>query len=78
MKYSVIKILSLNAGGLGNKSKNPEFVETISNYDIVCIQETHFDACLPLKTRHNARIKSGEIAILVKEHLFDRIKILKK
>ena len=48
---------------------NPEFEETISKYDIVCIQETRFDAydtldkfhfkCLPLITRNNAKIRSG-------------------
>ena len=47
----------------------------------------HFDACdtldklhfkcLTLMTRNNAKIRSGEIAVLVKEHLFDYIKIVK-
>ena len=87
VKYSEIKILSLNTGGLRSKVHNPEFEETIYNYDIVCIQETRFDAfdsldvsgfkCLPLMTRTNAKIRSGGIAILVKEHLIDKIKILK-
>ena len=87
IKYSEIKILSLNTGGLRSKVHNPEFEETIYNYDIVCIRETRFDSfdsldmlgfkCLPLMTRTNAKIRSGGIAILVKEHLFDKIKILK-
>ena len=34
-----IKILSLNTGGLRSKVNNTEFEETISNYDIVYIQE---------------------------------------
>ena len=36
-----------------------------------------FFKCLPLMTRTNAKIRSGGIANLVKEHLFDKIKILK-
>ena len=57
------------------------------NYDIACIQITRFDIfdsldrfgfeCLPLMTRTNAKIRSGRIAILKKEHLIDKIKILK-
>ena len=53
----------------------------------MCIQETRLDEydtldklhfkCLPLMTRNNAKIRSGGIAILVKEHLFDYIKIVK-
>ena len=91
VKYSEIKILSLNTGGLRSKVHNPEFEEAIyiRNYDIVCIQETRFDTfdlldvlgfkCLPLMTTcsTNAKIRSGGIAILVKEHLVDKIKILK-
>ena len=87
VKYPEIIILSLNTGGLRSKVHNPEFEETIYNYDIVCIQETQFDSfdlldvlgfkCLPLMTRTNAKIRSGGIAILVKEHLFDQIKTLK-
>ena len=88
VKYSELKILSLNAGGLRSKIHNPEFEETIQNYDIVCIQETRFDLfdtidvsgfkCLPFKTRTCAKIRSGGIAILVKEHLIDKVKIKKK
>ena len=44
MIYSEIMILSLNAGGLRKRLNTPEWEETISSYDIVCIQETHFDA----------------------------------
>ena len=79
-------ILSLNAGGLRKRLNTPEWEETISSYDIVCIQETHFDAfdsldipgfkCLPLITRNNAKVRSGGLAILVREHLYDSIKIL--
>ena len=55
------------------------------SYDLVCIQETHFDSYdsldIPvfkcLMTSNNAKVKSGGIAILVKEHLFDSVKILK-
>ena len=80
-------ILSLNAGGLRKRLNTPEWEETISSYNIVCIQETHFDAydsldilgfkCLPLITRNNAKVRSGGLAILVREHLYDSIKILK-
>ena len=87
MIYSEIMILSLNAGGLRKRLNTPEWEETISSYDIVCIQETHFDAfdsldipgfkCLPLITRNNAKVRSGGLAILVREHLYDSIKILK-
>ena len=80
-------ILSLNAGGLRKRLNTPEWEETTSSYDIVCIQETHFDAydsldslgfkCLPLITRNNAKVRSGGLAILVREHLYDSIKILK-
>ena len=85
--YSEIMILSLNAGGLRKRLNTPEWEETISSYDIVCIQETHFDVydsldilgfkCSPLITRNNAKVRSGGLAILVREHLYDSIKILK-
>ena len=41
--YLEIMILSLNGGGLRKRLNTPEWEETISSYDIVCIQETHFD-----------------------------------
>ena len=87
LQYSELKGLSLNVGGLRCRMKNPEFHETVCDYDIVCLQETRFckfDSldwigykCLPLMTRSNVRYRSGGIAILVKDHLFDYIKITK-
>ena len=102
VEYSEIKILSLNEAGVlesrgrgrrerrervRNKLNTPEWEETILPYDIVCVQETHFDAydsldvqgfkCLPLMTRNDAKAKSGGIAILVREYLYDSVKVLK-
>ena len=69
IQYSEIKILSINVGGLRNKPNTPEWEETILKYDVVYVQETHFDAydsldlqgfkCLSLMTRNNAKVKSG-------------------
>ena len=68
--YSEIKKLFLNASGLRCKLYNPEWEETDMSYDIVCIQETHFDAfdsidmqgfkCLTLMNRGSTKIKLGE------------------
>ena len=37
----------------------------------------HFDAYDSLMTRYNAKVRSGGIAILVKEHLNESVKVLK-
>lgn len=38
-----IKVLSLNVCGLASKLGNPDFVEFISLYDVICLTETKID-----------------------------------
>ena len=67
--------------------ESPDFENFIITYDIVCIKETHFDnfdsisingfKLLPTMVRRNAKSRSGGIAILVRESIFDSIKVVK-
>ena len=78
-----LRILSINVGGLHTKKENPDFENFISSYDIICIQETHFDIydsisingykLLPTMVRCNVGSKSGGIAVLVRDSIFDTI-----
>lgn len=80
-------ILSINVGGLNNKIQSPDFENFINKYDIICIQETHFDVhdsislngfkCLPTMVRVDARYRSGGIAILVRDSIYDTVQIVK-
>lgn len=80
-------ILSINVGGLVNRIQSPDFEEFINKYDIICIQETHFDAydsihingytCLPTIVRVDAKYRSGGIAILVRNSIYDTVQIVK-
>ena len=73
-------------GGLRSKVESPDFENFIITYDIVCIIETHFDIfdsisingfkLLPTMVRRNAKSRSGGIAILVRESIFDSIKVV--
>lgn len=82
-----IQILSINVGGLQRRLQGPDFEDFIQNYSLICIQETHFDGfdsiniegftALPLMIRKRARNRSGGIAILVKDNMLDKVKILK-
>ena len=38
-----LKIVTINVGGLKSKVKYPEFQEFVSDYDIICVTETHLD-----------------------------------
>ena len=81
-----LRILSINVGGLNTKKENPDFENFISSYDIVRIQETHFDIydsvsingykLLPTMVRRNVGSKSGGIAVLVRDSIFDTIKVI--
>ena len=80
-------ILSINVGGLRNKLYGPDFEDFIKHYSVICIQETHFDRFdnidipgfqpLPFMNRDRARIRSGGIAVLVKDEVFDKVTVLK-
>lgn len=84
--YQLLKILSLSVGWLLNKSESPDFDNFISLYDIVCIQESHFDIddpvsfrvfkLLPTMVRSCAKNSSGGIAILVRDKIFDTIEVV--
>ena len=81
-----LRILSINVGGLRNKMESPDLETFIINYEIVCIQRAHFDVydsisindykLLPIMVRCNARSRSGGIAVLVRETIFDTIKVV--
>lgn len=40
---SYARIVSINVCGLASKLRNPEFVDVISKYDIICLTETKTD-----------------------------------
>ena len=81
-----LKILSINMGGLNNKAISPEFTNLIHKHDIICIQESHFDrydaisvegfTLLPTMVRAEAKCRSGGIAILVRDNIFDSVDIV--
>lgn len=66
--------------------KNPDFEEAFHSHDIVYIQDTEFDKfdsidllgpkCLPILNKRNAKVRSGGIAILFKELLYNSITVL--
>ena len=71
-----------------NRSFNPkpDFENFINKYDIICIQETHIDAhdsislngfkCLPNMVTVDARYRSGGIAILDRDSIYDTVQIV--
>ena len=85
--FQSLRILSINVGGLRSKVESPDFENFIITYDIVCIIETHFDIfdsisingfkLLPTMVRRNAKSGSAGIAILVRESIYDSIKVVK-
>ena len=78
--YDKLRILSLNVCGLVSKLKNPDFVEFITAYDIICLTETKLDqydevdilegfTLLSTVNREFCKAKSGGICIFVRENL---------
>ena len=71
-----MKIGSLNVSGLKRRFNIPEFLETINQYDILCISETHIDShdlvdipdhvFISLPRSKDYRRKSGGIGIYVR------------
>ena len=80
-----LNFLALNVCGLVSKINNPDFIEFISLYDIICLTETKIDQydevaidgfkLLPSVIRQNCLAKSGGICIFVKEHLCKYIQV---
>lgn len=80
-----VKILSLNACGLVSKLCNPDFIEFISLYDIVCLTETKLDQyddinvegfiLLPRVVRQNCKSRSWGICVLVRDCFCKYVKI---
>ena len=71
-----LKILSLNVCGLVSKLHNPDFVEFLSLYDIICLTETKIDKIddvvlegyelLPPICRSQCKVRSGGICVFVR------------
>ena len=84
---NILSFLSINVGGLNNKIHSPDFENFINKYDFICSQETHFDAydsinmegftCFPPMVRTRAKYKSGGIAILVNNRIYDTVNNVK-
>ena len=83
-----ISIYSVNVCGLKSKLFNPDFLETVSSYDILCFTETKTDkadiplieipgfVCFP-KNRTDLSIrKSGGVAIYVKQELASFVQVI--
>jgi len=81
-----LNILSLNVCGLVSKQNNPDFIDFISNYDIIGIQETKMDdldhiqikgyKCFDKNRKTVTKRKSGGVSILVKENLIPFVKLV--
>ena len=84
--FNKIKILSLNVCGLVSKLNNPDFIEFISLYDIICLTETKIDqydtidvegfTILPCVIRQNCKSKSGGICVLVRDCFCKYVKVI--
>ena len=81
---SLIKISTINVGGLQSKLKFPDFTEYINEYDLICITETHLDIfdnyninnySVYNKVRNNCKRKSGGISLIFKSSLKNLITI---
>ncbi|CAG2251519.1 unnamed protein product [Mytilus edulis] len=80
-----IKVLSLNVCGLASKLGNPDFVEFISLYDVICLTETKIDkydvidvdgfSLLPSVVRQNCKSRSGGICVLVRNCYYKYVQI---
>ena len=81
-----IKLLCINVCGLLSKLRYPDFEEKCQAYDIVCSVESklgHLDSfdvqnfkILQLLNRKNAKSRSGGIAVLIKDAIFEHVKVL--
>ncbi len=86
-----IRILTWNVRGFGEKKKDPDFVNILTRYDLICFMETWSSIqtnvklqnyCKPLhRYRHKKRKKgrkSGGILVYFKKHLEQGIKEMPK
>ena len=81
-----INLLCINVCGLLSKLLYPDFEEKCQAYDIVCLVESklgHLDSfdiqnfkILQLLNRKNATSRSGGIAVLIKDAIFEHVKVL--
>ena len=77
--FCKLKVLALNVCGLVSKLRNPDFIECISLYGIICLTETKLDNCdeaeldgyilLPLVNRQNCKTRSGGICVFVRDFI---------
>lgn len=71
--------------GLVSKLKNPDFIEFMSLYDVICLTETKIDQyddvevngfkLLPSVIRQNCTSKSGGICVYVKEYICNYVHV---
>ena len=81
-----VKLVYINVCGLLSKLRYPDFEEFCQSYDIICLAESKlgsFDSfdiqnfsILHLINRKQAKIRSGGIAVLVKDTIFEHVKVL--
>ena len=38
-----MRFISINVGGLKTKLRQPDFLDTISKFEVICLTETHLD-----------------------------------
>ena len=81
-----VKLVYINVYFLLSKLRYPDFEEFCQSYDIICLAESKlgsFDSfdiqnfsILHLINRKQAKIRSGGIAVLVKDTIFEHVKVL--
>ena len=88
---NMLKLISWNVNGLGEKRQDPDFIEMFSNYDMVCLTETWSSVRTNIKLKgfenplHRFRYKrrkkgrrSGGILVYFKKHIAQGIKEMPK
>ena len=79
-----LSCIALNVGGLGDKSKYPDFINFVNTHDIICISESklsnedsvEFDGFTTFyKNRLKFKKKSGGIVILIRNKYIKHLKI---
>lgn len=86
VNYKQLKVLSLNVCGLRSKINIPDFLEYMSDFDILCFTETKIDAydeiiipgfeLLPPLIREKCKRKSGGISVFVKNYIHKFVNVI--
>ena len=78
----------ISSKALGDKSSNPEFLNIISSYDVICLSELHTDKKLSIPgfilkkqkfrtKKHKGPKIGGGIAVFITPKLFNNFRLMK-